>query len=362
MLESIQHFLTWLQNCSPLCVIIVQLSAVFILTVLACVIELTIYRHLYPRLKHTSNLWDDALLQALHAPLQFIIWVVGITYLFEIADRALPQFDFTEITFLLREILSLAGIFWFLIRYIKLFENKFIEYGNSSKKKIDRATTFAVGKLLRIAVAFIAILIFLQMLGLPISGLLAFGGAGALVVGLAAKDILANFFGGLMIYTDRPFTVGDWIRSPDREIEGTVEHIGWRLTRIRTGEQRPLYIPNAVFSSIAIENPARMRSRRIKTQIGLNYKDLPQIHAIVSELNEMIKQHPEVDHKQTNYARFISFAQLSLTIEINIFVKQTATAEYLLIQENLLLEVANVLKKYAAEFAQPIFIHSSIKE
>ena len=92
----------------------------------------------------------------------------------------------------------------------------------------------------------------------------------------AAKDLLANFFGGLTIYLDRPFAVGDWIRSPDREIEGTVERIGWRLTLIRTFDKRPLYIPNAVFTTIAVENPSRMHNRRIYETIGIRYDDAPE--------------------------------------------------------------------------------------
>ena len=74
----------------------------------------------------------------------------------------------------------------------------------------------------------------MQEIGLSISGLLAFGGVGGLIVGLAAKDLLSNFFGGMMIFFDRPFRVGEFIKSPDRNIEGIVEKIGWRLTVVRT--------------------------------------------------------------------------------------------------------------------------------
>ena len=113
----------------------------------------------------------------------------------------------------------------------------------------------------------------LQSLGVSVSGLLAFGGIGGIAVGFAARDLLANFLGGLSIYLDRPFTVGDWIRSPDREIEGTVEEIGWRMTRIRTFDQRPLYVPNSIFASVALENPSRMNNRRIYETLGIRYED-----------------------------------------------------------------------------------------
>ena len=109
--------------------------------------------------------------------------------------------------------------------------------------------------------------------------MLTFGGVGGLIVGLAAKDLLSNFFGGMMIYFDRPFKVGDWIRSPDRQIEGTVERIGWRMTIIRTFDKRPLYVPNSVFSSIVVENPSRMLNRRINETFGLRYQDADKFGA-----------------------------------------------------------------------------------
>ena len=106
-----------------------------------------------------------------------------------------------------------------------------------------------MAKLLRLSVAITAFLVIIQTLGYSVSGLLAFGGVGGLAVGFAAKDLLANFFfGGLMIHLDRPFTIGDWISSTDREIEGVVENIGWRLTIIRAFDKRPIYIPNSLFT------------------------------------------------------------------------------------------------------------------
>ena len=107
-------------------------------------------------------------------------------------------------------------------------------------------------------------------------------------MGFAAKDLLANFFGGMMIYMDRPFSVGEWIRSPDKEIEGTVEDIGWRLTRIRTFDKRPLYIPNSVFANISVENPSRMTSRRIYETVGIRYDDIDKMDLIVAQVKGML--------------------------------------------------------------------------
>ena len=115
---------------------------------------------------------------------------------------------------------------------------------------MDYTTVDALSKLGRFSVVIIAALVILQTLGFSISGVLAFGGIGGIAMGFAAKDMLANFFGGLTIYLDRPFTVGEWIRSPDKAIEGTVEYIGWRHTRVRAFNKNPIYVPNALFTTI----------------------------------------------------------------------------------------------------------------
>ena len=153
-------------------------------------------------------------------------------------------------------------------------EDELLREDRGRTESADKATVRATAKLVRIVLWVVAGLMILQSVGVSISGLLAFGGIGGIAVGFAAKDLLANFFGGLMIYLDRPFNVGDWVRSPDREIEGTVENIGWRLTTIRSFSKRPIYVPNSMFSSIAVENPSRMANRRIYETIGLRYSDL----------------------------------------------------------------------------------------
>ena len=153
----------------------------------------------------------------------------------------------------------------------------------------------------------------MQAFGLSLSGLLTFGGVGGLIVGLAAKDLLSNFFGGMMIYFDRPFKVGDWIRSPDRQIEGTVERIGWRMTIIRTFDKRPLYVPNSVFSNIVVENPSRMLNRRINETFGLRYQDANKLALIVDDVKAMLETHPDIDAKQTLIVNFDKFGPSTLT-------------------------------------------------
>ena len=145
---------------------------------------------------------------------------------------------------------------WFLNRFIKKFQEVVVlPRRDGTDSRWDTGTASAVGRVLRASVVISTGLLILQAYGLPIEGVLAFGGIGGIAIGFAAKDLLANFFGTLMLLIDKPFVVGDWIRSPDREIEGTVEDVGWRTTRIRTFDQRPLYVPNSNFACLAVENP-----------------------------------------------------------------------------------------------------------
>jgi MscS family membrane protein len=215
------------------------------------------------------------------------------------------------------------------------------------------ATVHAIAKLARVALWIIVALTVLQALGVSVSGLLAFGGIGGIAVGFAAKDLLANFFGGMSIYLDRPFAPGDWIRSPDREIEGTVEDIGWRLTRIRTFDQRPLYIPNSVFSQIAVENPSRMYNRRIYETIGVRYQDSQVLRALVVDVRAMLEAHPEIDTNRTLIVNFNHFGASSLDFFIYTFTKTTDWVTYHNVKEDVLLKVLDLVHQHGADVAFP---------
>ena len=203
----------------------------------------------------------------------------------------------------------------------------------------------AISKLARISAGITASLMILQTLGLSISGVLAFGGVGGIAIGFAAKDLLSNFFGGLFVYLDRPFAVGDWVRSPDREIEGTVENIGWRVTRIRTFDKRPLYIPNSIFSQIAVENPSRMSNRRIKETIGIRYDDASKIEIIINQVKEMLKDHPEIDTAKTLIVNFNCFAPSSLDFFIYTFTKTTDWIKFHEVKQNVLLKIIKIIEE-----------------
>ncbi|PIE41254.1 MAG: mechanosensitive ion channel protein MscS, partial [Gammaproteobacteria bacterium] len=165
--------------------------------------------------------------------------------------------------------------------------------------------------------------------------------------------LLANFFGGLMIYMDRPFSVGDWVRSPDRQIEGTVENIGWRLTCIRTFDKRPLYVPNSMFNSIALENPSRMSHRRIKETMGVRYDDISKVRDILKAVKTMLIEHDEIDDTQTLIVNFNTYGPSSLDFFIYTFTKTTNWIKFHEVKEDVLLKISDIVESYGAEFAFP---------
>ena len=321
-------------------------------TGLVDVVQRRVLSRLHAQLEKTEAYWDDAVIQALRRPLSLLVWVVGLSF---VADVGLSRVDtaLADMRDSLRVIGIVAAFSWFLARLISLVEEGILALGQEGDEPYDRATLDAIAKLLRIFVFVAATLVALQTLGFSVSGVLAFGGIGGLAVGFAAKDLLANFFGGLTIYLDRPFAVGDWIRSPDREIEGTVERIGWRLTLIRTFDKRPLYIPNAVFTTIAVENPSRMHNRRIYETIGIRYDDAPKMAGIVSDVEHMLRSHPDIDTQALIMVNFVTFAPSSLDFFVYTFTRTTDWATFHQVKQDVLLRILGIIEQHGAEVAFP---------
>ena len=326
----------------------VELFVIVLLTVFGSYFVRRFIRTLKTRAEKTQSQWDDTFFAALQGPARTLVWVVGLTLALE---RASVGLDIEAIFAPLRSALVIATLTWALIRFVDRVQRRMMH--DPKTDDLDLTTVEAIGRLIRITVLITSGLIILQTLGFSVSGVLAFGGLGGIAVGFAAKDLLSNFFGGLMIFLDRPFGVGDWIRSPDRDIEGTVESLGWRLTTIRTFDKRPLYVPNATFLSIAVENPSRMSHRRIYESIGVRYDDADQIQMVVERVKKMLEQHPDIDSSQTLMVNFNQFGPSSLDFFIYCFTNTTVWTEYHVVKEDVLLKAYNLITELGAEVAFP---------
>ena len=329
-----------------------EVFIVVLLALLAALLAKKILRRLAVKAEQTHNPWDDALLHSIRRPVRYIILILGISYAAQIAGHQTDAIIFESID-PIRHVLIVAMFAWALISFVARFEQATISQKLKQNPKFDQTTVHVLSKLVRTAIIITAALIVMQTLGFSISGVLAFGGIGGIAIGFAAKDLLANFFGGLMIYLDRPFSVGDWIRSPDRQIEGTVETIGWRLTTIRTFDKRPLYVPNSVFATIAVENPSRMSHRRIFETIGLRYDDIKQMNVIVDKVEAMLKQHDEIDTSQTLIVNFNAFNDSSVDFFVYTFTKTTNWIHFHEVKQDILLKISEIIEDNGAEIAFP---------
>ncbi len=310
-----------------------------------------VFIRLDKQLERTSTHWDNALINAAHKPITTCIWLIGFALAAEISEEELAPQAINAIDNI-RQIGFIALITWFVNRLVKNSERILVS-PEKVKKPMDLTTASAISKLLRVSIIITSLLVILQTLGYSVSGVLAFGGVGGIAVGFAAKDLLANFFGGLMVYLDRPFSVGDWVRSPDKEIEGTVENIGWRQTRIRTFDKRPLYVPNSTFSVISVENPSRMTHRRIYETIGIRYDDAAKISLIIQDVKTMLQEHEEIDETQTLIVNFNQFNASSLDFFVYTFTKTVNWIHYHEVKQDVLLRILDIVTHHGAEVAFP---------
>lgn len=312
-----------------------------------------IVKRLDSRLQKTHHVWDDTFLIALAMPLILFVWFLALTI---ICGYMLQDFALTSFLPLLDQTRAAGAIIlftWFLWRFISQLEHRLINPVCGVRKPADPTTVSVVGRLGRICLFIMTTLLLLQFWGVSLTGILAFGGAGALAVGIAAQDLIANFFGGLMIFLDKPFKIGDWIESPDRNIQGTVVEIGWRLTKVITFDKRPLYIPNAVFTKIVIVNPQRMTNRRIQATVGVRYDDANKVEIITKEIKELLQQHEGIDQHQALMVHFVAFGASSLDINVYCFTKTTVWSAWREVQQEIFIKILEIVSKHGAEVAFP---------
>ncbi len=331
---------------------IASLVAIALVTIAANQVAQLVLRHLAKITQNTQTVWDDALVQTASRPVLAAMWLIGMGFMARVLQRQTDESFIAEVL-AIRDVALIFCVAWFLLRFIGKVGRNIIAARAARGEEVDRTTVDALGKLARLVTLIVAVLMAAQTLGFQITGLLALGGVGGIAVGFAAKDLLANFFGGLTIYLDRPFVVGEWIRSPDKELEGTVEYISWRHTRIRAFNKNPIYVPNSVFTNIVVENPSRMSHRRLKTTIGLRYDDFAVVAPIVADIKAMLKSHPAIDTNMTLIVNFNEYGASSLDLLIYTFTKTVVWVEFHEIKQDILLKVGEIIARHGAEIAFP---------
>ena len=206
-------------------------------------------------------------------------------------------------------------------------------------------------RLFSIGVVFLIFSAIMLALGVSPTAVGAVLGGAGIGIGFGTQQVSQNFLSGLMLFFNRPFAEGDWINLSN--YSGTVERIGWYHTRIRTFDRRPLFIPNSVFATTPIENPGRMYNRRIKVEISLRYEDINRINRITADVKTMLQNHSEIDQQQAILVNFNEWGNSSINMLVYCFTKTTVWSDWLDIQQDIFLQIADIVSEAGADFAFP---------
>lgn len=296
--------------------------------------------------------WRYYLDQALLIPFQRLIWILFAGYILKLLGN---RFEFQETVLdptTIRKGAILAWTIWSLFRWKHLFE-QMIKARNYIQGKLDPTSIEMFSKVFTVAIWFIAGLAMLQMFGLNVAPLLAFGGIGAATLGFASKDMISNLYGGLTLHLTRPFSVNDYIDLPQKKLEGNVEQIGWYFTTLRDLAKRSFYVPNAIFTTELIVNRSRITHQFINEKLSLRYADANKIESLTKKIKELMYKTREIDQQQPIYVFIHSLSPFSVELEIRAYAKTTLFKEYIEIKQKLLIQVCDLLEKEGVHIGYP---------
>jgi MscS family membrane protein len=295
--------------------------------------------------------WDDDLVELLPTPLsvgvQLLLWMVAKTVL------TLPSepIDFDAVVGQGLMVAVAFAIAWTLFRLIDVLGRGLARLSELTDSRLDDQIVPLVRKSLKVVVVITVSMTVVQNLGYSVASILASLGVGGLALALAAKDTVANLFGSVVVFTDRPFQVGDWVEVAD--IEGTVEEVGFRTTRVRRFDKSLITVPNQMFSTTPITNHSQRPIRRIKMTVGIGYEASPEkIEALLADFRRLLSTHEGIDQR-FHFVHFVAMADSSLSMQFYCFTKSTVWVEHLRVQEELLLEIIGLVNRHGLEIAFP---------
>lgn len=310
-------------------------------------------KRLHLHFERQKKYWKDSFTQAIYAPLSYYIWFFAAVQALDLISSRIASPMPIKNRHILLAIGAVFALAWFLMRWKRNVIGHLIVKSKNREIAINQGKIGAIDKMWTVAIIFFIILMLLEATDRSMNTIIAFGGVGGLALAFASQEVIANFFGGFMIYLTQPFTIGDWISIPGHSIEGIVEDIGWYMTRVRSMDKRPIYIPNSIFSRLIVITPSRMSHRVFKETIGLRTEDLPKIKQVIQEIKEMFQQHVDIDPLQPVIVRLAALGSYSLDISINACIPIIDNEGFMRVKEDLLLKIIDIILKNGAEFATP---------
>jgi len=320
-------------------------------------------RFIFPFVDKTENTFDDLLLKSIRRPLELLVLIGGLFIALQVLQLPSEPINLRQIGDSLLKGLFTFNIAWVLFNAVDILEQMTARWAKRTGSPLDEHLLPFIRKTTRTFIIILAIVLVIQNLGYSISGLLASLGIGGLAVALAAKDTLSNIFGSIMILLDRPFRVGDWVKTGD--LEGTVEEIGFRSTKIRTFAKTMITVPNNIIATTAVNNFSRMPKRRIKMTVGVSYASSPQqMRDAVATIRTMLEQHPDIN-QDFMLVNFTTFSASTLDILVYCFTTTTNWGEYLRAREDVCLKIMEIVAQLDMEIAFPsqsLYLHDMTAE
>ncbi len=294
----------------------------------------------------TKNTYDDRILESIIEPIKFIFIAIGLYF----------SMNYLGITnYFIDGILKsswIFSIFWMGYNIVTSLEGTLEIFSKKIGAELHHEIAIFLRKALRIMIISIGLVSILQVWDINISAFLTSLGLGGLAFALAAKDTAANLFGGITILADKALKIGDWIKV--EKVEGIVEEIGLRTTKVRTFEQSLITLPNQILANTPVENFSRRGIRRIKFRVGLTYSTSSDtMKNIVADITNMLKKHQDISQDATMLVRFDKFEDSSLSIFIYTFTSTANWDRYLEIKEDVNIKVMKIVENYNADFAFP---------
>ena len=336
--------------------IFVECFILLLLTFLITFVFKIIFSRIKNLFKQNSFAWYLEITNTLEKPLYNSLWIFSITFIIE-SLSAHPKLSLSLIhnikSFIpnIRNITIIIIIANALLQAINKFDINLVPVSKKNSYKIDKTTIDILSKLFKAIIFIIAGLTIIQNFGMNISGVLALGGISGLTLGFASKDLLSNFFGTIMIYLDKPFIIGEFIKIDGKGGIGMVEKVDWRMTIIRTEEKKQLFIPNSIFLSATIENSSRISHKTFAETIKIICSEYTQIIPLITYIKDYLKSHKQIDNQQEINVEIGEITQNIIKIKIKGYSKHTNSSEFSEFRNNLLIEVADMVKNHQLNLA-----------
>ncbi|MBS0655684.1 MAG: mechanosensitive ion channel, partial [Verrucomicrobia bacterium] len=245
-------------------------------------------------------------------------------------------------------------VWWFLIRLKQNVTAVLVLKSQTKEICLEPGKVLGLAKLVSVVVTLLMIMLLMEVTGVSINTLIAFGGISGLGIAFASQEIIANFFGGIMVHIIEPFAIGDLIQLPSSSVEGYVEEIGWYETRLRSRDKQPIYIPNSFFSKAYVVNGTRRTHRKIEEKIAIRHQDLPKAPAIITDIRNYLLTNLGIDQQQKLLVNIAAVGPYSIDISIVALSVYVDEAKFLALRDLVLLKAAEIIASHGAEIATPI--------